>query len=125
MLENKSALQKILFFLFINLAIVSMACSAYAVECTSATVIQAGPAYYTDTNGNPIEIVNVVLRNDSGSTVGTWANGTQRRFKLFQSIDSKGLATMLTAFSLDRPVYVLIPNANAAAGAYITRVYIK
>lgn len=75
------------------------------VVCTSATITMIGPV--TTGEGR----VLAILRNDSGATVGTWAAGEPRQFFMNDLIKNQGLAVLLTAFSLDKKVWVAIAGA--------------
>ena len=72
------------------------------VVCNSATITMIGPV--TTGEGR----VLAILRNDSGATVGTWAAGESRQFFMNDLIKNQGLAVLLTAFSLDKKVWVTI-----------------
>ena len=75
------------------------------VVCTSATITMIGPV--TTGEGR----VLAILRNDTGATVGTWAAGEPRQFFMNDLIKNQGLAVLLTAFSLDKKVWVAIAGA--------------
>ena len=72
------------------------------VVCASATITKIGPVS-TGTGR-----VLVILRNDSGAAVGSWAAGTAKQFFVNDLIKNQGLAVFLTAFSLDKKVWVSI-----------------
>jgi hypothetical protein len=74
------------------------------VICASATITKTGPVS-TGTGR-----VLVILRNDSGAAVGSWPAGTQRQFFMNDLIKNQGLAVLLTAFSLDKKVWVSIAD---------------
>ena len=72
------------------------------VVCTSATITKIGPV------ATGAGQVLVILRNDSGAAVGSWPAGAARQFFMNDLIKNQGLAVLLTAFSLDKKVWVSI-----------------
>ena len=89
-----------------------------AVICTSAAITKIGPV--TTGTGR----VLVILRNDSGAAVGTWPAGTARQFYVNDLIKNQGLAVLLTAFSLDKKVWVSI-DALAEADKNVLIVFLN
>ena len=89
-----------------------------AVICNSATITKIGPV--TTGSGR----VLVILRNDSGATVGTWPAGTARQFYVNDLIKNQGLAVLLTAFSLDKKVWVSI-DATAEQDKNVLIVFLN
>lgn len=77
-----------------------------AVICSSAAITKIGPVGTVVGAGK----VLVILRNDSGAAVGSWPAGTQRQFYVTDLIKNQGLAVLLTAFSLDKKVWVSIDD---------------
>lgn len=75
-----------------------------AVVCSSATITKIGPVGTAKGAGK----VLVILRNDSGAAAGSWPAGGQRQFYVTDLIKNQGLAVLLTAFSLDKKVWVSI-----------------
>lgn len=90
------------------------------VYCTSAAITMIGPVAPSVPAGGAL----VILRNDSGAAVGTWAAGTARQFFLSEVIKNQGLAVLLTAFSLDKKVWVSIAG-TAAENAEVKIIYLK
>lgn len=72
------------------------------VVCASATITKIGPV------AQGAGQVLVILRNDSGAAVGSWPAGTPRQFFVNDLVKNQGLAVLLTAFSLDKKVWVSI-----------------
>lgn len=72
------------------------------VSCASATITKIGPV------ASGTGQVVVILRNDSGAAVGSWPAGATRQFFVNDLIKNQGLAVFLTAFSLDKKVWVSI-----------------
>ena len=72
------------------------------VVCKSATITMIGPV------ATGAGQVVVILRNDSGIAAGSWPAGTLRQFFVNDLIKNQGLAVLLTAFSLDKKVWVQI-----------------
>ena len=103
-------------------SLISGEIEALAVDCPNATVIMTGTLKPTST---PNTHIRVQLKNVSGYTVGGWLNNTTRFFYLDQSIEKEGLATLLTAFTTGKNVWVQIPGTTAANNLVITAVLIK
>lgn len=101
----------------IGLVIFNGESDAYAIDCSSAQVVLAGPAYAGTSK------VSVTLKNTSSAAIGTWAVNTNRTFYLHDSILDRGLATLLTAKAIQRDVWVRL--VNYTAGSLITVVYVK
>lgn len=113
-------LQLVLIFAFV-FPLIFGKIEAFAVDCSTATVIMAGAAKPIAPNTH----IRVQLINNSGNTVGTWLNNQSRFFYLDQSIEKEGLATLLTAFATGKKVWVQIPGTTAAINSSITVVFIK
>lgn len=95
---------------------------AYA-DCSSAkvTMVGAAPGY----GGAGSAGIKVMLKNMTGHTVGTdWANGTLRMFFLTTDLGDQGLATLLTAMSLGKNVWVRI-GGNAEPASLISIIYLS
>ena len=88
------------------------------VICASATITKIGPVS-TGTGR-----VLVILRNDSGGAVGSWTAGEARQFFMNDLIKNQGLAVLLTAFSLDKKVWVSI-DALAEADKNVLIVFLN
>jgi len=86
------------------------------VACTVST----DSVFMTSTGGGPkTSGVMVVLRNDTGATIGPdWASGTTRPFYLYKTLGNQGMAVFLAAQANKTKVNVTL--ANTAAGSLIT-----
>ena len=88
------------------------------VVCTSATITKIGPVSQGEGQ------VLVILRNDSGAAVGSWPAGYGRQFFVNDLIKNQGLAVLLTAFSLDKKVWVSI-DATAEQDKNVLIVFLN
>ncbi len=104
--------------------IFSLTSMAFAsADCSSAQVTMVGAA--PGLGGAGSSGVKVMLKNMTGHTVGTdWANGTVRMFFLTTDLGDQGLATLLTAMSLNKNVWVRIAG-NAEPASLISIVYLS
>ncbi|MDX9835689.1 MAG: hypothetical protein RBT36_10845 [Desulfobulbus sp.] len=101
--------------------VISLACSdVHAADCGIASVEKVGPYLM----GGKTNVV-VTLMNKTKSNVGDWRPNTIRQFYLHQSILNQGLATFLTAYSMNRTVWVRVVDPNAKANSLMTVVYIN
>lgn len=117
MLKSKIKFQLVIFAIF-SLIIIYGKSEAFAfVDCSSAEVVLAGPVYI----GSPR--VAVMLKNTTSSPIGDWAVNTSRMFYLHDAISNQGLATLLTAYSTQRKVWVRLSDSISAS--LITIVYAK
>lgn len=94
---------------------------SFAIDCNTASVVRVGPVAETSSNDRVI----VYLKNQTGSSVGTWGADTVRSFYLHSAIENKGIATLLTAFIAKNNVWVRIADTDAKTLSSITTVYIK
>lgn len=92
----------------------------YAADCSTAVVDKVGPVLLSGKAS-----VVLTLINTSGGTVGTWLNNTRRQFYLHDTILNQGLATVLTAYSMNRTIWLRTGDVDAAAGSLVTIVYIN
>lgn len=112
---------QLVFFALFCLSISFWKSEGYAVEysdCTSASVELLGPMLL----GAEGSVV-ATLRNNSGIPVGSWQPNTTRQFFLHPTILNQGLATLLTAYSMDKTVWVRLVG-TAENSSYITVLYI-
>ena len=93
-------------------------CSA-SVSCSIASIDKVGPATI-GVNGKVV----ASLVNKTSKTVGTWAPNTWRQFYLNPAITNSGLATLLTAYSMNKTVWVQI-GGTAEPAALIETIYIN
>ena len=92
-------------------------------DCSSAEIMMIGsaPGY----GGAGSDGIKVSLKNKSGHTVGTdWNNNTERMFFLTDDLGDRGLAILLTAMSLDKPVWVRIAG-NAEVNSLISVIFLN
>ena len=119
MLKKIVRIQLVIFAL-VCLSISFWKCEGYAADCNAASVEMIGPMVL----GLDGSVVATLL-NKSGITVGTsWAANTTRQFFLHPSILNQGLATLLTAYSLNKNVWVRLAD-TAESNSYITVIYIS
>ncbi len=104
-------------FVVAFLVIVFAQSNLYAADCGIASVEKVGP-----NNG---KVVVTLMNKTSSSVGGTWAANTTRQFYLDNSILNQGLATLLTAYSMNKTVWVRIESTTAAANSLITIIYIN
>ena len=79
--------------------------SAFAATVTCPNVSITG----IGTTGNPAVVSGLVvqLKNESGAVCGTWANGAVRQLALDTNNTDQTYATLLTALSLQKKLYVV------------------
>ena len=97
----------------------SQANAAGFADCSAASVIMVGPTPAATNN------VAVFLQNKTSAAVGTWLVNEVRMFQLYGPISNQGLATVLTAFSMGKNVFVRVEDANATAGSLISYIYLS
>ena len=97
----------------------SQAHGAGFADCSAASIIMVGPTPAAANN------VAVFLQNKTSASVGTWAIGEVRMFQLYGPISNQGLATVLTAFSMGKNVFVRVEDANATPGSLISYIYLS
>ena len=123
MLRIISKFKKLAFCSVIGLIFFYANNEAYAIDCPFASVTQVGPVINTTTPTD--DKVLVYLKNQNTTAVGTWPPNGVRGFYLDPSIENKGLATLLTAFTMDKMVYIRINSTDAAQFSLITVVNIR
>jgi len=121
MLRKIYKVQSFVFIAIFFMVVLLAKNNAYAVDCGSASVQMVGPTLST----TDADKVVVRLRNKTAAAVGTWAPNTDRTFYLHQSVANKGLATLLTAFMMEKTVWVRIASTDAAVNSLVTIVYVK
>ena len=99
------------------LVIVFAKSDLYAADCDVASVEKVGPYYG--------KVVVTLMNKTSSSVGGTWAPNTTRQFHLDNSILNQGLATLLTAYSMNKTVWARIESTTAQANSLITIIYIN
>jgi len=100
-----------------------LATSSMAADCSKAEVYMIGAN--PGSGGTGSAGIKVALINRSGATVGTdWTNNSKRMFYLTQDLGDQGLATLLTAMSLNKPVWVRIVG-DAPVNSLISIVYLS
>ena len=92
----------------------------YAADCSAAIVDKVGPVLLSGKAS-----VVLTLINTSGVTVGTWAPNTRRQFYLHDTILNQGLATVLTAYSMNKTIFLRTGDSIAADGSLVTIIYIN
>jgi len=118
-------LKKVLNF---QLVVFALACmiivfaknDVYAADCLAASVDKVGPLILNGKTGVVLTVIN-----KSGITVGTWAPNTRRQFYLHETILNQGLATVLTAYSMNRTIFLRTGDSIAADGSLVTIIYIN
>ncbi|CAK8723794.1 hypothetical protein H206_02389 [Candidatus Electrothrix aarhusensis] len=90
---------------------ITMSGMAYAVaDVSSAEVMMIGTN--PGAGGDGASSIKIQLKNISGGMVGTdWADQTTRFFFLTTEQGDTGMATLLTALSLDKPVWARLAGA--------------
>ena len=120
-------LKKIVRFQLVFCALVCLSISfwksdGYAAlysDCTSASVELIGPMVL-GVEGTVV----ATLMNKSGATVGTdWAPNTTRQFFLHTAIVNQGMAALLTAYSMNKTVWVRLVG-DAPRNGSITVLYL-
>ena len=110
---------------FVSMMVVTgLATSCFATaDCSSAQVMMIGTN--PGAGGVGSSGIKVSLKNLSGHTVGTdWLINTNRMFFLTTDLGDQGLATLLTAMSLNKPVWVRIAG-NAEPASLISIIYLS
>ena len=97
----------------------SQAYAAGYADCSAALVTMVGPTPAATNN------VAVFLQNKTAAPVGTWQVNEVRMFQLYEPISNKGLAVVLTAFTMDKTVNVRVEDSNAIPGSLISYIYLK
>lgn len=118
-------LKKVISFPLVVLALACMIIvfaktDLYAADCKAASVEKVGPVLISGKAS-----VVLTLINKSGAYVGTWAPNTGRQFYLHDTILNQGLATVLTAYSMNRTIWLRTATSDAAASSLVTIVYIN
>ena len=120
MLKKMVQLQ-LVFFVVICLFIFSGKSVGHAAgyaDCGAASVYMIGP---TPAQQNSVA---VFLTNETSASIGTWAPKQPRMFFLVESLSNKGMAVLLTAFTMNKNVSVRVEDTNAVAGSLISYVYL-
>ena len=68
--------------------------------------------------------VAVFLQNKTSASVGSWAKDGTQMFLVSGDISNKALAILLTAFSMNKTVYVQVASP-ATPGSIISGVYVN
>lgn len=103
-------LQVVFFFLF-----VISAGSLYAADCKSGTIVKVGVNPTTSTGASPY-MVQIDCANDA-----TWPGVLQ--LYLSDDLGDAGLATLLTAYSLQKTVW--IRTLGVTTGSIATIIYVN
>ncbi|MDH3327524.1 MAG: hypothetical protein OEM38_12525 [Gammaproteobacteria bacterium] len=97
--------------------------SVIAADCSSAQIKMIG--INPGAGGIGASDTKVSLLNNTTATVGIdWEPGTQRMFFLSADLGDAGLATLLTASSLGKSVWVRIAD-EAIVNSLITIIYLS
>ena len=92
------------------------------VDVLTTTPITMG--YAPGYGGDGSSGIKLKLRND-GDTVGTWTSGTTRWFYLNEALGDRGMATVLSALSMEKTALVRIEDDAAANNSLISIVYLN
>lgn len=118
----KTCFQNTMLVLVALFLVIGTASTSFAtVDCASAKVLMVGPA--PGYGGDDSAGIKVKLRNDAGNDRGDWAMDTTRFFFLTNDLGDRGMATLLTALSLPKNVWVRI-GGNAEVGSLISIIYL-
>lgn len=90
-----------------------------SVFCSAGVIEKVGPVAISSEGK-----VVVSLINKSGRAAGSWAPNAWRQFYLHPAIKNQGLATLLTAYSMNKTVWVQIAG-NAESASLIETIYIN
>ena len=108
----------LVFFTVLCLVISFEATNSYALDCSVASVIRIGSFV------RPGENVAVFLQNKTSASVGSWAKDGTQMFLVSGDISNKALAILLTAFSMNKTVYVQVASP-ATPGSIISGVSVN
>ena len=90
-----------------------------SVYCDAASIQMVGPQVI----GVEGKVVASLVNKTSVTIGGTWAPNTWRQFYLHPSILNQGLATLLTAYSMNKTVWVQI-GGDAEPSSIIEVIYV-
>lgn len=100
----------------------NFATSSFAIDCGSATVTMIG--VNPGAGGTGSSAIKVAFTNDTDQAVGDWQPGEGRFFFLSERLGDQGLATLLTAYATDKPVWIRIADPGTT-NSLITIIYLK
>jgi hypothetical protein len=114
-----------IFAILITTCLITLGCftvNSFAVDCSSATITMIG--VNPGAGGTGASDIKVGFKNTSGVTVGDWAVNTERFFFLSESLGNQGLATLLTAHTLEMPVWIRIADPGTP-GSLVSIIYLN
>jgi glutamine synthetase type III len=108
-----------LVFLTVLCLVVSFAATnSYALDCGVAAVTRIGTMVRSP------EKVAVFLQNKTSASVGDWVKDETQMFLLHADITNQALAVLLTAFTMNKTVYVTVASP-ATPGSIISGVHMN
>jgi len=92
------------------LAMIS-AVPAFSATCGNASIKLVGKD--TSLAGTTSDGLLVNLQNDTGAAIGTWGPGQEKAFLMSKNLGDQGYATLLTARSLTKPVWIVYTDSGS------------